>query len=60
MFSRFDEGGIVGNGVFRLVNSGVEDDAIKLLLIVVDGRKEFWYRWIKVCGRREHVSLSFD
>jgi hypothetical protein len=38
----------------------MKDDAIELLLIVVDGRKEFWSGWIKVCGRREHVGLSLN
>jgi hypothetical protein len=41
-FSWFDEGCIVSNGVSRLVNSGVKEDSIDLLLIVVDCWGEFW------------------
>jgi hypothetical protein len=32
----------VGNGVARLMNLSIEGDAMELLLIVVDGRSEFW------------------
>ena len=58
MFSWFDEGCVVGDGVTGLVNSGVEGDAIKLLLIVVDTRGELWSWWIEVVGRSEHGVLS--
>ena len=58
MFSWFDEGCIVGDGVPGLVNSGVEGDAVKLLLIVVDARGELWSWWIEVVGRSEHGGLS--
>jgi hypothetical protein len=59
-FSWFDEGYVVSNRVAGLVNSDVKEDAIELLLIVVDSRGEFWYGWVKVCGRREHDGLSLD
>ena len=47
-FSWFDEGCIVANGVSGLVNSGVKEDPIDVLLIVVDCWGEFWYWWVKV------------
>jgi hypothetical protein len=53
-FSWFDEGCIVSNGVSGLVNSGVKEDSVDLLLIVVDCWREFWSWWVKVCGGKEH------
>jgi hypothetical protein len=47
-FSWFDEGCIVGNGVSGLVDSGVKEDSVDLLLIVVDCWGKFWYWWVKV------------
>ena len=42
MFSWFDIGGVVGNGVLSLVNTGVEGEAIDTLFIVVDIGGELW------------------
>jgi hypothetical protein len=43
MFSWFDEGGVVGDGVAGLVNVGVEGDAIVLFFVVVDKGDELWW-----------------
>jgi hypothetical protein len=56
-FSWFGEGGIVGDGVSALMDSGVKVDAIELLLIVVDKGDELWSWWIKVGRRKEHGGL---
>ena len=45
-FSWFDKGGVVGNGVFGLVNTGVEGEAIDDFFVVVDVRGEFWSGWM--------------
>jgi hypothetical protein len=57
MFSWFDEGCIVGDGVSTLMDSGVKVDAIELLLIVIDEGDELWLWWIYVGGRKEHGGL---
>ena len=36
MFSWFDIGGVMGDGVFSLVNTGVEGEAIDIFFIVID------------------------
>ena len=41
-FSWFDIGGVMGDGVLGLVNTGVEGEAIDNLLIVVDVGGELW------------------
>jgi hypothetical protein len=43
MFSWFDKGGVVGDGVAGLVNTGVEGDAIVLFFVVVDKGDELWW-----------------
>ena len=42
MFSWFDIGGVMGNGVLGLVNTGVEGEAIDNFLIVVDIGSKLW------------------
>ena len=44
--SWFDKGSVVGNGVFGLVNTGVEGEAIDNFFIVIDVGGESWSRWI--------------
>ena len=44
MFFWFDIGGVVGNGVFSLVNTGVEGEAIDTFFVVVDVGGESWSR----------------
>ena len=41
-FSWFDIGGVVGNSVLGLVNTGVEGEAIDDLFVVVDVGSELW------------------
>ena len=41
-FSWFDIGGVMGNSVFSLVNTGVEGEAIDNLFVVVDVGGELW------------------
>ena len=43
-FSWFDIGGVVGNGVLSLVNTGVEGEAIDNFLVVVDVGGKLWSR----------------
>ena len=45
-FSWFDIGGVVGNGVLGLVNTGVEGEAIDDFFVVVDVRGESWSGWV--------------
>ena len=45
-FSWFDKGGVVGDGVFGLVNTGVEGEAIDDFFVVVDVRSESWSGWM--------------
>ena len=45
-FSWFDKGGVVGDGVFGLVNTGVVGEAIDDFFVVVDVRGEFWSGWM--------------
>ena len=45
-FSWFDIGGVVGNGVLGLVNTGVEGEAIDDFFVVVDVRGESWSGWM--------------
>ena len=55
LFSWGEEGGIVGNDVSCLVDSGVKGDSVELLFIVVDTGDEVWQWWVKVGGRSEHA-----
>ena len=41
-FSWFDIGGVMGDGVFGLVNTGVEGEAIDDFFVVVDVGGELW------------------
>ena len=41
-FSWFDIGGVVGNSVLSLVNTGVEGEAIDDFFVVVDVGGELW------------------
>ena len=45
-FSWFDKGGVMGDGVFGLVNTGVEGEAIDDFFVVVDVRGESWSGWM--------------
>ena len=45
-FSWFDKGGVVGNGVFGLVNTGVEGEAIDDFFVIVDIGGESWSGWM--------------
>ena len=45
-FSWFDKGSVVGNGVFGLVNTGVEGEAIDGFFVVVDIRGKLWSGWV--------------
>jgi hypothetical protein len=55
-FSWFGEGCVVGDGVSPLVDSGVKENAIDLLLIVVDKRDKLWLWWVDWV--KEHGGLS--
>ena len=45
-FSWFDKGGVMGDGVLSLVNTGVEGEAIDDFFIVVDVGGESWSGWV--------------
>ena len=45
-FSWFDKGGVMGDGVFGLVNTGVEGEAIDDFFVVVDVGGESWSGWM--------------
>jgi hypothetical protein len=57
IFSWFDEGCVVRDGVSTLMDSGMEVDAIELLLIVIDKRDMLWSWWVD--WRREYGGLSW-
>ena len=60
LFSWWEKGGIVGNDVSCLVDSGVEGDSIELLFIVVYAGNKVWQWWVKVGGRSEHARKMLD
>ena len=55
LFSWWEEGGIVGNDVSCLVDSGVEGDSMELLFIIVDTGDKVWQWWVNVGRGSGHV-----
>ena len=55
LFSWWKEGGVVGNNMSCLVDSGVEGDSVELLFIFVDTGDKVWQWWVQVGGRSEHT-----
>ena len=45
-FSWFDKGSVVGKGIFGLVNTGVEGEAIDNFFVVIDVGSELWSGWM--------------
>ena len=60
LFSWWEKGGIVGNDVSCLMDSGVEGDSVELLFIVVYAGDKVWQWWVKVGGRSEHAGEMSD
>ena len=56
-FSWFDIGGVMGDGVLGLVNTGVEGEAIDNFFVVVDIRGELWLGQI-LLGGKGHEGFS--
>ena len=48
LFSWWEEGGIVGNDMSCLMDSGVEGDSVELLFIIVDAGDKVWQWWVNV------------